>query len=52
MKFINIFAFCKNMIEKIIMLLLLNMVKDHDQNDEKNPLRRIKKGPLILDLIV
>ena len=26
------------------MLLLLNMVKDYDQNDEKNPLRRIRRA--------
>ena len=29
------------------MLLLLNMVKDYDQNDEKNPLRRIRRASIL-----
>jgi len=43
MKFINIFASCKNLIRKRIVLLLLNMVKDYDQI-EKNPPMKIKRG--------
>jgi len=53
MKFINIFLFCKDMLETIIILLLLNMVKDYDQNDEKNHLRRIKSAShLRCDLLI
>ena len=44
MKFINIFALCKNMLEKIITLLLLNMVKDYDQNWRKESVEKGKEG--------